>query len=140
MIEPTAVPTVRLIHLPLMSEPRGSLTYGEYDAHLPFIPRRFFLVFDAPADETRGNHAHRRVTQALVCVSGRVAVAVDDGQRRDEIMLNSPARALLVPPLVWATQTFAAGARLLVLCSESYDADEYIRSYDEFIKLVSATL
>ena len=80
------------------------------------------------------------MTQALVCVTGRVAVAVDDGQRRDEIMLDSPARALVVPPLVWATQTFAEGARLLVLCSESYDADEYIRSYDEFIKLVSATL
>ena len=140
MIEPTAVPAVKLTHLPLISEPRGSLTYGEYDAHLPFIPRRFFLVFDVPAGETRGCHAHRRVTQALVCVSGRVAVAVDDGQRRDEIMLDSPARALVVPPLVWATQTFAEGARLLVLCSESYDADEYIRSYDEFIRLVSATL
>src|SRR5512132_2038409 len=139
MIEATAVPAVKLIHLPLISESRGSLTFGEYDAHLPFIPRRFFLVFDVPAGETRGRHAHHRVTQALVCTSGRVVVAVDDGQRRDEIMLDSPARALVVPPLVWATQTFAAGAVLLVLCSESYDGDEYIRSYDEFIDLVSAT-
>ena len=92
-----------------------------------------------PAGETRGDHAHRRVTQALVCVNGRVTVAVDDGRRRDEIMLDGPARALIVPPLVWATQTFAAGASLLVLCSESYDADEYVRRYDEFIDLVSAT-
>ncbi|MFL6213235.1 MAG: sugar 3,4-ketoisomerase [Blastocatellia bacterium] len=139
MIDATAVPAVKLIHLPLVSEPRGSLTFGEYDAHLPFIPRRFFVVFDVPADEMRGNHAHRRVTQALVCVQGRVVVAVDDGQHRDEIILDSPARALIVQPRVWATQTFAAGARLLVLCSEAYDADEYIRSYDEFIDLVSAT-
>ena len=139
MIDATAVPAVKLIHLPLVSEPRGSLTFGEYDAHLPFIPRRFFVVFDVPAGETRGHHAHRRVTQALVCVQGRVVVAVDDGQHRDEIILDSPARALIVPPRVWATQTFAAGARLLVLCSEAYDADEYIRSYDEFIELVSAT-
>jgi hypothetical protein len=139
MIEPTAVPAVKLVHLPLVSEPRGSLTFGEYDAHLPFIPRRFFVVFEVPAGERRGDHAHRRVTQALICVEGRVEVAVDDGRRRDEIMLDSPARALIIPPRVWAAQTFAAGARLLVLCSEAYDADEYIRSYDEFIELVSAT-
>lgn len=139
LIEATAVPAVKLIHLPLVSEPRGSLTYGEYDAHLPFVPLRYFIVFDVPAGETRGCHAHRRVTQALVSISGRVTVAVDDGRRQDEIILDSPALALIVPPLVWATQTFAAGARLLVLCSETYDAGEYIRRYDEFLDSVSAT-
>lgn len=139
MTEGTAVPAVRVIHLPLISEPRGSLTFGEYDAHLPFIPLRYFIVFDVPADQTRGQHAHRRVTQALICLTGSIAVAVDDGQRRDEIILDSPARALIVPPRVWAAQTFASGARLLVLCSETYEADEYIRDYNEFINLVSAT-
>jgi UDP-2-acetamido-3-amino-2,3-dideoxy-glucuronate N-acetyltransferase len=139
MTEATAVPAVKLIHLPLVREPRGSLTFGEYDAHLPFIPVRYFVVFDVPAGQTRGQHAHRRVTQALVCVAGSVAVAVDDGQRRDEIMLDGPSRALIVPPRVWAAQTFASGAVLLVLCSETYDADEYVRDYGEFIALVSAT-
>jgi UDP-2-acetamido-3-amino-2,3-dideoxy-glucuronate N-acetyltransferase len=139
LIEDTAVPAVKLIHLPLIREPRGSLTFGEYDAHLPFIPLRYFIVFDVPAGQTRGQHAHRRVSQALVCLAGSVAVAVDDGQRRDEIILDSPARALMVPPGVWAAQTFSAGAGLLVLCSETYDADEYIRDYGEFIEIVSAT-
>jgi dTDP-4-dehydrorhamnose 3,5-epimerase-like enzyme len=139
MTEGTAVPAVRVIHLPLISEPRGSLTFGEYDAHLPFIPLRYFIVFDVPAGQTRGQHAHRRVTQALICLTGSIAVAVDDGQRRDEIILDSPARALIVPPRVWAAQNFASGARLLVLCSETYEADEYIRDYNEFINLVSAT-
>jgi UDP-2-acetamido-3-amino-2,3-dideoxy-glucuronate N-acetyltransferase len=123
----------------LIREPRGSLIFGEYDAHLPFIPIRYFIVFDVPAGETRGNHAHRRVTQALVCLAGSVTVAVDDGRQRDEIMLNSPARALVIAPRVWATQTFEAGAMLLVLCSEVYDADEYIRDYEEFSRIVSAT-
>jgi UDP-2-acetamido-3-amino-2,3-dideoxy-glucuronate N-acetyltransferase len=139
MSEGTAVPAVKVIHLPLISEPRGSLTFGEYDAHLPFIPLRYFIVFDVPAGQTRGQHAHRRVTQALICLTGSIAVAVDDGQRRDEIILDSPARALIVPPRIWAAQTFASGARLLVLCSETYEADEYIRDYGEFINLVSAT-
>ena len=139
MAEETAVPAVKVIPLPLIREPRGSLTFGEYGAHLPFIPIRYFIVFDVPAGETRGNHAHRRVTQALVCLRGRVAVAVDDGQRRDEIILDSPARALIIPPRVWAAQTFEGGAMLLVLCSEVYDAGEYIRDYDEFSRIVSAT-
>lgn len=138
MVEDTAVPAVKLIHLPLIREPRGSLTFGEYDAHLPFIPIRYFLVFDVPAGERRGNHAHRRVSQALVCLNGSVTVAIDDGRRRDEIRLDSPARVLVIAPRVWATQEFSAGAMLLVLCSEIYDAGEYIRDYGEFIDIVSA--
>src|SRR5437763_5829102 len=136
MIEDTAVPAVKLIRLPVVCEARGNLTFGEYDTHLPFVPLRYFLVFDVPAGQRRGGHAHRRVSQALICVRGTVAVEIDDGRQRDEIMLDSPARALVVPPLVWATQTFAAGAVLLVLCSERYDAEEYVRDYDEFIGLV----
>jgi len=139
MNEETAVAAVKVTHLPLIREPRGSLIFGEYGAHLPFIPLRYFIVFDVPAGETRGNHAHRRVTQALICLRGRVAVAVDDGQHRDEIILDDPARALIIPPRVWAAQTFGSGAMLLVLCSEVYDADEYIRDYDEFSRIVSAT-
>ena len=139
LIEETAVPAVKLIHLPFIREPRGSLIFGEYDAHLPFIPMRYFIVFDVPAGQTRGDHAHRRVTQALVCLRGRVAVTIDDGQRRDEIILDSPARALVIAPRVWAAQTFEAGAMLLVLCSEVYDAGEYIRDYGEFSCIVSAT-
>lgn len=137
MTEDTAVPAVKLIHLPVAREARGSLIFGEYGTHLPFIPRRFFVVFDVPAGERRGEHAHRQVSQALIGINGTVIVTVDDGQRRDEIILDDPARALLLPPRVWAAQIFSAGAILLVLCSENYDGEEYIRDYDEFIELVS---
>ena len=137
-IEDTAVPAVKLIHLPLVRESRGNLTFGEYDTHLPFIPLRYFVVFDVPAGDTRGQHAHRRVSQALISIRGSVTVAVDDGQCHDEIILNDPARALLIPPRVWASQTFTADSMLLVLCSDIYDAGEYIREYDEFIEIVSA--
>ena len=122
--------------MPRVCEARGSLTFGEYDAHLPFIPLRYFIVFDVPAGQTRGDHAHRRVSQALLSIRGTITVALDDGCRRDSVVLDDPARALLIPPRIWASQTFSADASLLVLCSEPYDAAEYIRDYDEFVGIV----
>src|ERR1051325_6383696 len=132
------VPAVRLIQLPLIAESRGSLSYGQYDEHLPFVPIRYFIVFDVPREEVRGNHAHRRVTQALVCVKGSLTVTLDDGSNRDAGTLDSPARGLVIPPLVWATQeNFSTDGVLLVLSSETYEAGEYIRDYAEFLQLVS---
>jgi dTDP-4-dehydrorhamnose 3,5-epimerase-like enzyme len=132
------VPAVRLIQLPLIAQSRGSLSYGQYDEHLPFVPIRYFIVFDVPREEVRGNHAHRRVTQALVCVKGSLTVTVDDGSNRDAVTLDSPARGLVIPPLVWATQeNFSTDGVLLVLSSETYEAGEYIRDYAEFLQLVS---
>ena len=132
------VPAARLIQLPLIAEARGSLSYGQYDEHLPFVPIRYFIVFDVPREEVRGNHAHRRVTQALVCVKGSLTVTLNDGSNRDAVLLDSPSRALLIPPLVWATQeNFSADGVLLVLSSETYEAGEYIRDYAEFLQLVS---
>ena len=135
--EALKAPAVRLIQFPLIVEPRGSLSYGQYDDQLPFVPIRYFLVFDVPAEEVRGNHAHRRVSQTLVCVKGSCLVTIDDGRNRDEVALDSPAMGVFIPPLVWATQQkFSSGAALLVLSSEVYDPDEYIRDYDEFIKII----
>ncbi len=132
------VPAVRLIRLPLIAQSRGSLSYGQYDEHLPFVPIRYFIVFDVPREEVRGNHAHRRVTQALVCVKGSLTVTLDDGSNRDAVTLDSPAQGLVIPPLVWATQeNFSPDGVLLVLSSETYEAGEYIRDYAEFLQLVS---
>ena len=132
------VPALRLIQLPLIAQSRGSLSYGQYDEHLPFVPIRYFIVFDVPREEVRGNHAHRRVTQALVCVKGSLTVTLDDGSNRDAVTLDSPARGLVIPPLVWATQeNFSTDGVLLVLSSETYEAGEYVRDYAEFLQLVS---
>ena len=137
LVEATKVPTVRLLRFPLIAEPRGSLSYGQYDEQLPFIPKRYFIVFDVPDSEVRGNHAHRSVSQALVCVKGSCVVTIDDGRNRDRIVLDRPDRGVYITPLVWATQQkFSSGAVLLVLSSEGYNPDEYIRDYDEFIRMV----
>jgi mannose-6-phosphate isomerase-like protein (cupin superfamily) len=136
MPEATNVPAVRLLQFPLISEPRGSLSYAQYDEHLPFIPIRYFIVFDVPAGEVRGNHAHRSVSQALICVKGSCLITLDDGHNRDQIALVRPDTAIYIPPLVWATQQrFSCDAVLLVLSSEAHDPEEYIRDYDEFMRM-----
>jgi len=128
-----------LVALPKKIDMRGSLSVGEIDAQLPFVPRRFFLVYDVPSAEVRGEHAHKACHQFLVCVKGRLSVVLDDGQHRDEVLLESPARGLHIPPMVWGIQyRFSADAVLLVLASDPYDADDYIRSYDDYLASVSA--
>ncbi|MBS1675755.1 MAG: WxcM-like domain-containing protein [Actinobacteria bacterium] len=119
---------------------RGSLTAAEMpDAAIPFKPARWFMVYDVPSREIRGEHAHRVCEQFLICVSGRVSVAVDDGRNRGEVVLDSPSMGIYVPPMVWASEyRYEADAVLLVLASHPYDPDDYIRKYDEFLAAVAA--
>ncbi len=122
------------------SDLRGSLTAGELpqDA-IPFVPRRWFLVYDVPNREVRGEHAHFLCHQFMVCVSGTMTVAIDDGERRAEVTLDSPTLGLYVPPLVWASQfRYSADAVLLVLASHAYDASDYIRDYELFLTAATA--
>lgn len=128
---------VGVYNMPLIEDLRGSLTFAEYGDCLPFVPKRFFMVFDVPSKDVRGEHAHRKLHQFLVCVKGSCSVVVDDGANREEIILNSPAVGLHIPPLVWGTQyKYTHDAVLLVLASEPYDADDYIREYDLFLQMV----
>lgn len=117
------------------SDLRGRLTAGEIsDEGLPFTPRRWFLVYDVPSREVRGEHAHRACHQFLLCVAGRVTVAVDDGERRAEVLLDDPTLGVYIPPLVWGSQfRYDADAVLLVLASHPYDSEDYIREYDSFL-------
>lgn len=134
---PLEIGRVTLSRYPLITDLRGSLTFGEVDEHLPFEPKRYFLVFDVPSREVRGEHAHRTLHELLICVRGECAVAVDDGTERAEVMLDCPNVALHLPPMVWGSQyRYSPDAVLLVLTSDKYDSDDYIRSYDEFQQLV----
>jgi acetyltransferase-like isoleucine patch superfamily enzyme len=126
---------VRLERFAEYSDLRGSLTAGDLpDDAVPFSPRRWFLVYDVPNQEVRGEHAHRVCHQFLVCVSGSMTVAVDDGTRRTEVTLDSPTLGLYIPPLVWASQFhYGPDSVLLVLASHPYDAGDYIRDYELFL-------
>lgn len=128
------VKTARLVRLPLVEDLRGKLSFGEIEQHLPFTPKRYFLVFDVPSQEVRGEHAHKTLHEFLVCVKGSVSVALDDGQSRDEVKLDSPNLGLHIPPMAWRVHyKYSFDAILMVLASDIYRADDYIRSYDEFL-------
>lgn len=118
-----------------VSDLRGALTVGEVEKDLPFVPRRYFMVFDVPSRELRGEHAHKACRQFLICAHGTCTVLLDDGHARRELTLDRPELGVYVPPMIWGTQyKYSADAVLLVFASLPYDPDDYIRSYDEFLK------
>lgn len=114
---------------------RGNLSVGEFGQHVPFVPKRVFMVYDVLSRLVRGEHAHRECHQFLIAVSGSVSIVVDDGHKRSEIELSEPGIGLHIPPMIWATQyKYSKGAVLLILASHHYDADDYIRDYEEFLE------
>lgn len=126
---------VKLLKLPIVEDLRGGLTFAEVCGMLPFIPRRYFLVFNVPGKDIRGEHAHKECHQYLTCVKGECSVVVDNGEYRVEVLLNKPNLGLYIPPLIWATQyKYSEDAVLLVLASEVYEAEDYIRDYDDFLE------
>ena len=127
---------VNLVDLPVIPDIRGSLTVGEFQRSIPFDAKRYFIVFDVPSVETRGEHAHRECHQFLVCVRGKVSVVADDGVSREEFLLDRPNLGLHLPPMVWGIQyKYSADAVLLVFASHYYDAADYVRDYGEFVAL-----
>jgi hypothetical protein len=130
---------VTLHRLKHVRDLRGDLTVGNFPSEVPFEPKRFFVVFGVPSKEVRGEHAHRRCAQFLMCVNGSCAVVADDGVTREEFTLDRPDIGLYLPPLTWGIQyKYSADACLLVFASEPYDPSEYIRRYDEFRDLRQA--
>ncbi len=134
----TSVKGVMLHQLQMAVDLRGALTAAEFPTHVPFAPKRYFLVYDVPGKDVRGEHAHRTCHQFLVCIRGSLNVVVDDGSAREEIRLDRPDVGLHLPPLIWAVQyKYSSDAVLLVLASEAYDPADYIRDYDEFLAAIA---
>jgi UDP-2-acetamido-3-amino-2,3-dideoxy-glucuronate N-acetyltransferase len=137
-LKSSRVSGVTLYQIPIIYDLRGSLSVGECEKSLPFTPQRYFIVFDVPSREVRGEHAHKQLHQFLVCLKGDCSLVVDDGNYREELLLNSPSIGVHLAPLVWGIQyKFSRDAVLLVLASEKYDPDDYIRDYEEFEKVVA---
>ena len=133
-----SVKSVECFDLPEIEDMRGSLTFGEVGKTVPFEVKRFFLVYGVPSKDIRGEHAHKKLHQFLICVQGRCHLLVDDGGNREEIILDRPTLGVHVPPMVWATQyKYTHDAVLLVMCSDFYSAADYIRDYSEFLESVT---
>ncbi len=126
---------VKLIELPHFVDFRGSLSFAEFPGLLPFLPRRYFLTYNVPSHEVRGEHAHRQCHQFLVCVTGSCSVIFDDGRRRAETRLHRPNLGIYIPPMVWSVEhKHSADSVLLVLASDTYQPEDYIRDYTLFLR------
>ena len=133
-VRQTRVRGVTVHRLPFVEDMRGNLTAGEFEREIPFAVKRYFMVLDVPSQEVRGEHAHRQCHQFLVCVRGSVSVVADDGESREEVVLDVPNLGIYLPPMVWAAQyRYTRDALLLVFASENYDPADYIRDYGAFL-------
>jgi UDP-2-acetamido-3-amino-2,3-dideoxy-glucuronate N-acetyltransferase len=133
---PTTVAGVTVHRLPLVEDLRGNLSFGEVQRHVPFEIKRYFLVFDVASEEIRGEHAHRTLHQFLVCVRGRCHLVADDGEHRQEFVLDSPTVAVHLRRWCGAAQyRYSSDAVLLALVSDVYDPADDIRDDAEFLRL-----
>jgi UDP-2-acetamido-3-amino-2,3-dideoxy-glucuronate N-acetyltransferase len=130
---PCSVRGVTVHGLKAITDLRGDLSVGNFQSEIPFMPRRYFVVYNMPSADVRGEHAHRECQQFLVCVHGRCAIVADDGTHREEFLLDRPSVGLYLPPMTWSVQyRHSPDATLIVFASHPYDADDYIRDYEAF--------
>lgn len=128
------------IELPKVSvgERKGNLTMVYNNVNIPFDVKRVFYSYDIPGGEARGAHAHKECHQFLIAASGSYEVVLDDGTNKRTVMLNRPFYGLHIPPGIWAAeQNFSSGSICLVLASQSYTADDYIRDYNDYIDFIN---
>jgi len=136
-ITPLNVAGVTVHRFKYVRDLRGDLTVGNFADEIPFAPARYFFVLNVPGSEVRGEHAHHACHQFLIAACGHVSVMVDDGHERQEVRLDCPDVGICIAPLTWGVQyKYSADAVLLVFASHPYDSADYIRDYDEFLKVI----
>ena len=132
-----ANPEALWLAIPGAPDARGGLSFVEAGKDVPFAFKRAYYLYDVKAP--RGAHAHRNLYQLFIAMHGSLTIHLDDGTRKHSVILNNPARGIIVSPMVWRDlDTFSEGAVCLVLASEHYDEADYIRNYDDFINLAKA--
>lgn len=129
------VADAKIIDIPKIEDRRGNLSVVEEFKNVPFHIARAYWLYDVPAGAMRGGHAHKRLKQLLIALSGSFTVTLDDGLEKRKILLNRPYQGLLIETGIWRTiDDFSSGAVCLVLASELYDESDYIYDYEEFLK------
>ena len=133
----TSKSTVSLIDLPVISDPRGDLTFVEGRTHIPFDIARVYYLYNVPVDAERGGHAHEELEQVVFALSGSFRIRVDDGHTRRDYWLRDPRKGLYISRLIWREMDrFSQGAVCMVLASQPYDEADYYRNYEDFLAAV----
>ena len=129
----TTVNDCKIIDIRRYSDTRGYLSVVENGIDIPFDIKRIYYLYMVP-EVARGAHAHKELQQLLIATSGSVEVIMDDGREKKSFMLDRPWKGLLIPAGLWRDlENFSGGAVLMCLASEKYDAEDYIRDYNEFL-------
>lgn len=126
-----------MIKLPKIVDARGNLTFIEQNRHIPFEIKRVYYLYDVPGGEVRGGHAHKRNEEFIIAATGSFDVILDDGFEKKRSHMNRSYYGVYVPPMIWRElNNFSSGSVCLVLTSEPYDEEDYIRDYNTFKKML----
>ena len=132
-----SITTCRFIKLPKRQDIRGSLTAIEAGKDIPFDIKRVYYLYDIPHGASRGSHAHRNLHQLFIAISGRFDLTLRDGLHEKHFHMDRPDQALYVAPMIWRDiDNFSPGAVCLVLASDPYDENDYIRDYADYVSAV----
>ena len=130
---------LKTIDFSQLGDERGSLISLEANRQIPFDIKRVYYIYRTEKEVARGFHAHKQLQQVAVCVAGKCRMILDDGKKREEMWLDSPAKGLLIEDMAWREMhDFSEDCVLLVLASEHYDEADYIRDYETFLNGVKA--
>jgi len=124
---------IQILSIPKIEDRRGNLSVIENDI-VPFDIKRVYYLYDVPSGSERGGHAHKELKEFLVALSGSFDVVLKDGEEQEIVTLNKPYEGLLINPGIWRElQNFSSGSVCLVVASEVYIEEDYIRDFDEFL-------
>ena len=136
MNDMATVEDVKIVELPKFADPRGNLSFVEQLNHIPFEIKRTYWIYDVPGGENRGGHAFKQNQEFIVALSGAFDVTVDDGMRRKVFCLNRSYYGLYVPAGLWREmENFSTNSLALEFGSIHYDEKDYLRDYDEYLKM-----
>jgi dTDP-4-dehydrorhamnose 3,5-epimerase-like enzyme len=129
---------VKIIDFPQVVETRGNLSFIEGNKHIPFPIKRVYYLYDVPSGATRGGHAHKKLFELIIALSGSFDVVLDDGKEKKLFFLNRPHYGLYVPPGLWREiENFSSNSVALALTSDFYIEEDYVRDYEVFKKMVA---
>lgn len=127
---------VKLIELPKFLDARGNLSFAQNNTHIPFEIKRTYWLYDVPGGESRGGHAYRETEEFVIALSGSFDVIVDNGKEKKNFHLNRSYYGLYIPKGMWREiDNFSTNSLALEFASTKYDPSDYIRDYNEFLKL-----
>lgn len=135
----TTVYDCTIVHLPVVHNEAGNITAINNSREIPFEIKRVYYLYDVPGGESRGGHGHKALHQLILAGSGSFDITVDDGRIRRTFKLNRPDYGLYLPPGLWRElDNFSSGSICLVIASDKYNAEDYLRNYEEFKKYKKA--